>query len=243
MKKILLSLVTLVSLSQAIENWNDIKPHSYGRNNLTVNVLPGTLVQDITTPNGDITRDFAKTFGIGIHSKASLKEYHYKKADFFWAGGFDFNFYQSNIIGSTTTSDIQELKGNLEFGLASHIGNLIYSGSVGGTYTYFGSTADTTSSSHNSYSGYGEVALAHNTRLFTYGVIYRLELEKHDTGYFGYPNTLNLLKNTITVPLQKNLDRNTAISFTPSYSFATDGSFKQNEAKFIFQFSWLYGLK
>jgi len=242
MKKILLSLVTLVSLSQAIENWNDIKPHSYGRNNLTVNILPGTLSQDITSPNGDITRDFAKTFGIGIHSKASLKEYHYKQADFFWAGGFDFNFYKSDIIDSKTTSDIEELKGNLEFGLASHIDNLIYSTSLGGTYTYFGSSEDTIDST-NSYSFYGEIALGHNINNFSYGLIYKLELEKHDTGYFGYENTLNLLKNTITIPLQKNLDKNTAISFTPSYSFATDGSFKQNEVKFIVQFSWLYGLK
>jgi len=244
MKRILLSLVTIVSMSQAIENWNDIKPHSYGRNNLTINILPGTLQNEIESGSDSVKRSVFKTFGIGIHSKASLKEFHYKQADFFWAGGVDWKLYKQEDLNGGDT-EYSDLDANIEFGLALNLGNLIYSGVLGGRYNYSDPTSDSdTAESTGTPFIYGEAALAYDFRTWTIGGIYKIEQGSYSEGYRGISQDIDVIKQTITIPLQYNVDRNTAVAFTPSYSVTDDrdSTLKETEYKFIIGFTWLYGL-
>lgn len=250
MNKALLLLLTIVSLSQAIENWNDIKPHSYGVNNITINILPGSQTLKLDTDNqGSADTPLMSGFGIGIHSKASLKQYHYKQAEFFWAGGVDLNIISQSILNTLDSNSLQDMNFNLEFGFSSHIENLIFSTSIGGKWNYLTytnpviSTIEQETTNLQGIIGYGEVALGYNFKPWTVGGIYNLGIGNYEKGYLGYSKDINLIIQKVSIPFQKNVDKNTAFIITPSYSISTnkDRSFTFREAKIIISFSWLYG--
>ena len=242
MKKILIPLLLISSFANAIENLNDIKPHSYGRNNLTLNVLPGTISSNIESNQGSVSLSPLKGYGFGIHSKASIKEYHYKKSEFFWAGGVDFKIYKSNILNQNTSIEFQDISGNVEFGYSTHINKLLMSSSIGGVYSYAGFSQNSSNSSFSSISEYGEVSVGYDFDKWILGGIYNISNNSLNTGYKGYLKPLNIIRHTLSIPIQKNLDRNTAIIFKPSFSYGKDNSFIEKEAKFTIGFSWLYGL-
>jgi len=233
MKKIILSAIATLTLSSslfAVDNINDIKPLSYGQNNITVNFLLGSQYEE---QNSQTLVDPGSTFGVGIHSKASLKEIHYKVADIYWEGGGEYSYqkYKNN-------DEIQNLYFDLDLGVASHVSNLLYSANAGVAWTWKNTTyalenipaTGETDDTYSKMSVFGEGTLAYDFGKYSLGTTYRVSMYNEEGSFH--------LIHKIKLPLQYNVDRFTAVTLTPSYEYDIDTDHKKYW--FTFGFSWLY---
>lgn len=231
MKKIILGAFLIVASANAIENWNDIKPHDYGKENLTVNLVPGIYKMN-SSNKGAVVSPF-NGLELGIHSKASLKEYFYKKGEIFWAGGVNIAAYKPDI---SNISDMKIVNGNIEIGYSTNIyNNILLSVSSGGILKNSNKNAISNTISVNQYGGYIEGAAGINIKKWTLGGIYKLSYLKEKNS--------NNVSGDIRIPIQHNVDIDTAMVFTPEYTYTKNltGSSNYKEYKFTIGFSWLYG--
>jgi len=232
--KLKLLIINLLAVSLfAIDNINDIKPHSYGVQNLTIDLLPGTYNEKI---KGKSTVDPMNKFGLIIHSKASLKEFYYKKAEIFWGGSGGYSYLRDKF-----DNDIQNLDIETNIGLSTNFLNLIYAVDMGVHGKWITTTGKTTADSFDLTTKedsntigkiyfYGEGAIAKDFGGFAIASIYRISTYNENA-------QLNF-RNKISLQYQSNVDRSTAFNITPSYQY--DRNKKESIYQVLIGFSWLY---
>lgn len=253
MKKYLLASIaglSLISNLYGIDNWNDSKKHSYGRNNISVKLFPGLSQTEIKESSGTSKIKAFKKFGIGLHSKAAIKEIHYKEGEFFWEGTVNYQIYNYYPGGGSSKSDINDLYVDLGTGYNTNIGNIILEGSGGIGYIHRSEQVDqttstvlTTTTPTTKYETkgpliYGEIGVGLDYRKWSIGAIGRVSYLDFDIN--GQSN--KALKTDIKIPIQKNVDQNTAVIYTPSISKikSSNGNYEETEIKMIITFSWIY---
>jgi len=221
---ILISATLLSSSLFAVENVNDFKLHSYGKQNVTVNFMPG--FSSVEGKDRTIV-DPMNSFGVEVYSKASLKQYHYKVGEFFWEGGGSF-YYTKDKIGG----DYEKLNLELDIGYSTNIkGFLLLGADIGlnGEWTTGNINYSVDTVSENELYFYGEVFTGLNFKSFSISPKYRVSA-------YSENSKINL-KHKGSLCLQYNVDRNAAINFTPSVEY--DDRTENSEYKATIGFSWL----
>lgn len=233
--KILVLIIGLFLNVFAIDNWNDIKLESYGKNNFSVSFLTGLNNNDYAV-HSEYVKDDWNSYGIKLHSKASLKEIHYKAADIFWTGEVTYVKVTQKSFLNDETIDNNSLSGNIGIGIASNLSKfVIYSGSVGGGWNY-NSFEDSSSSAPFLFT---EVALALNFTDLTIGSIYRISTKTYDT-FYGLDSKIDGLEFKLSIPIQYNVTSKTAFIVTPIIINTVDTGVALKESMVTVGFSWIY---
>lgn len=243
MKKIILSAFLIVVSANAIENWNDIEPNSYQKNNLTVNVIPGTYKQNVKIQNTHVNNFLSpfNGFSIGIYNKISLKEN--KKTDIFVFGGVDFASYKKDDLlynNEKLTLNIQRISGNVELCYATNSKNVISSVSLGAIFNRYDFFNDSLNYNTNEYGGYLEESIGINLDILTVGEIIKVsKLHSGNNSIFTKMNSMNF---DFKIPIQKNIDKDTAVIVSPEYTYRRilNSSDRTEEYKLTIGLSWLY---
>jgi len=193
--------------------------------NVTINVLPGLST---TTKDSTTVIDNLNTFGIEIHSKASLKQYHYKKGEFFWEGGGQF-LISKDIQGT----DLELFSIESDMGYSTNIHeNFLLATDIGlnGEWLNYTPTGQEKQTNKELYV-YGEIVAGFDfQKKYSILSIYRHSLFKE----LGK----NYFKSEISLPIQYNVDRDTAINIIPSYEH--NNLYNMDTYKIMIGFSWLY---
>lgn len=233
--KILVLIIGLFLNAFAIDNWNDIKPDSYGKNNFSVSFLTGLNSNEYAI-HSDYVKDSWNTYGVKLHSKASLKEIHYKAADIFWTGEVTYAKITQQSFLTNETIDNDSLSGNIGIGVASNLSDfIIHSVSIGGGWSY---NSFENSSSSSPYA-FTEAALAVNFPKLTMGAIYRISMKSYDN-FYDSQSKIDALEFKLSIPIQYNVTSKTAFIVTPIIINTVDTGVALKESMVTFGFSWIY---
>ena len=254
MFKSLIPLALIPFTVFAIDNMNDVKPHSYGLQNITINLTPVFSRTSAEYSPGEVSDKvgIGRSFGFGIHSKASLKEYHYKKAEIFWEGSSTLLYGKDN-----NGEDLLDVYGDMALGFSSNAGSLVLAGTIGiagywneAYYTIpktvtseisvpgttSGLAVDTiepdffVSGTKKGVIGYSEQAIGINTTNYSILFIHRFSIYNYNHGI--------RTKNWLSVPISFNDGRNSATIITPSYR--RDNYTGEEQLWLTLSFSWIY---
>jgi len=233
-KKILFSSLLLSLPLFAVENMNDFSKHSYGKNNFTLNLIPGSSG---ATKNGTSYIDPMNTFGLELHSKASLKQYHYKVGEIFWEGGGKIYLLKDKDGTEYVYSSLE-----VDFGYTTNLSIFTFGTDIGISGDWTNTTLlnedkDLLDNNVNTDNTNNEVYL------YGEGFIGMDILEKWSLGgvlrYSAFrDNGENYSKYKISMPIMYKNTLNSAVTFTPSYEKNKMTNIETYQL--TIGFSWLY---
>lgn len=225
----------------AIDNFNDIKPHSYGLNNLSIGVTPG--VYSSISDSDNYKDSYGNGVGLLLHSKSSLKQYHYKRGEWFWDGGVSAYLIKNKYTDKPNTNNL-DLNIFSGIGLSSNYKKLINAVSMGLGYRHISNEDsnknDGSSDTFGSAYLYGEYAIGSNFKDIPIGIIYKAMIMEGDANQNNQDKSDFIFEQRLRMPIQVNKNRDHAITYTPEIRFIKHGNYKEANILLTIGLSWIY---